>query len=236
MAEPYVSVRRLGTFLTQIKNLFVAKETGKGLSTNDYTTAEKEKLAGIAAGAQVNTIETVQVNGSPVTPSQKVVNIDLSSYALKSDVTGAMHIKGTVTSYADLPESPEDGDAYSVTTADPTHGIEAGEIVMWTGTEWVDMGGTIDLSAYLTSESAAETYQTKQSLDNDVSELGFLKKADLSEYQKTSELDTSVGALGYMKTTAADAKYQTITGMTDYMKVADYPEATDEQIEALFTV
>lgn len=32
----------------------VDKVTGKGLSTNDYTTAEKDKLAGIAAGAEVN--------------------------------------------------------------------------------------------------------------------------------------------------------------------------------------
>ena len=32
----------------------VDKETGKGLSTNDYTTAEKTKLAGIAEGAEVN--------------------------------------------------------------------------------------------------------------------------------------------------------------------------------------
>ena len=32
----------------------VDKEQGKGLSTNDYTTAEKEKLAGIATGAEVN--------------------------------------------------------------------------------------------------------------------------------------------------------------------------------------
>lgn len=32
----------------------VDKETGKGLSTNDYTTAEKNKLAGIAANAEVN--------------------------------------------------------------------------------------------------------------------------------------------------------------------------------------
>ena len=41
----------------------VAKEDGKGLSTNDYTTAEKEKLGGIAEGAQVNVIEQVKVNG-----------------------------------------------------------------------------------------------------------------------------------------------------------------------------
>lgn len=32
----------------------VDKVTGKGLSTNDYTTEEKTKLAGIAAGAEVN--------------------------------------------------------------------------------------------------------------------------------------------------------------------------------------
>lgn len=32
----------------------VDKVTGKGLSTNDYTTAEQTKLAGIAAGAEVN--------------------------------------------------------------------------------------------------------------------------------------------------------------------------------------
>lgn len=32
----------------------VDKEVGKGLSTNDYTTAEKTKLAGIEAGAEVN--------------------------------------------------------------------------------------------------------------------------------------------------------------------------------------
>lgn len=32
-------------------NKYVAKETGKGLSTNDYTTADKTKLAGISEGA-----------------------------------------------------------------------------------------------------------------------------------------------------------------------------------------
>lgn len=42
---------------SKIKTLFagkVDKETGKGLSTNDYTTAEKNKLSGIASGAEVN--------------------------------------------------------------------------------------------------------------------------------------------------------------------------------------
>lgn len=37
----------------------VDKVIGKGLSTNDYTTEEKTKLDGIAAGAQVNTVNSV---------------------------------------------------------------------------------------------------------------------------------------------------------------------------------
>lgn len=41
---------------SKIKGAFVKKETGKVLSTNDYTTAEKEKLAGIEAGANKTTI------------------------------------------------------------------------------------------------------------------------------------------------------------------------------------
>ena len=56
----------------------VDKVAGKVLSTEDYTTAEKTKLGGIAEGAQVNVIETVQVNGTALTPSSKIVNIDIS--------------------------------------------------------------------------------------------------------------------------------------------------------------
>nr|DAS45591.1 MAG TPA: Head fiber protein [Caudoviricetes sp.] len=62
------------------------KEAGKGLSTNDYTSADKTKLSNIAAGAQVNVIETVKVNGTALTPSGKAVNIDLSGKVDK--VTG----------------------------------------------------------------------------------------------------------------------------------------------------
>ena len=54
----------------------VDKETGKGLSTNDYTDSEKTKLGGIAAGAQVNVIETIKVNGTALTPDDnKAVDV-----------------------------------------------------------------------------------------------------------------------------------------------------------------
>ena len=55
------------------------KVAGKQLSTEDYTTAEKTKLAGIETGAQVNIIETVKVDGTALTPdANKAVDIDLT--------------------------------------------------------------------------------------------------------------------------------------------------------------
>ena len=56
----------------------VDKVTGKQLSTEDYTTLEKTKLAGVDDGAQVNVIETVKVDGTALTVTDKAVNIDLS--------------------------------------------------------------------------------------------------------------------------------------------------------------
>ena len=53
----------------------VDKVAGKGLSTKDYTTDEKNKLARIAAGAQVNVIESVKVNGTAQTISNKEIDI-----------------------------------------------------------------------------------------------------------------------------------------------------------------
>lgn len=65
--------------------------TGKDLSTNDYTTDEKTKLEGVAAGAQVNVIETVKVNGVALTPADKAVDVTVPTGALadKNEVAKA---------------------------------------------------------------------------------------------------------------------------------------------------
>ena len=65
---------------------FVIQEEGKGLSTNDYTDAEQTKLSGIETGAQVNIIESISVDNSALTITNKSVNIDLSNKADVSDI------------------------------------------------------------------------------------------------------------------------------------------------------
>ena len=64
----------------------VDKVAGKGLSTEDYTTAEKTKLAGVAAGAQVNTVTSVSGKTGAVTLAKGDVglgNVDNTSDANK---------------------------------------------------------------------------------------------------------------------------------------------------------
>lgn len=63
----------------------VDKVSGKGLSTNDFTNTLKNKLDGIANGAQVNVLEGINVNGSAVTPTNKIVNLTVPTKT--SDLT-----------------------------------------------------------------------------------------------------------------------------------------------------
>ena len=63
----------------------VDKVDGKGLSTNDYTSTEKTKLSGIETGAQVNVIESVKVNGTAQTVTDKAVDITVPTNT--SDLT-----------------------------------------------------------------------------------------------------------------------------------------------------
>lgn len=53
----------------------VDKVEGKTLSTEDYSTEEKDKLAGIELGANVNLIESVAVNGIELSINNKEANI-----------------------------------------------------------------------------------------------------------------------------------------------------------------
>lgn len=106
----------LKALIDEVKRLFVQKEEGKGLSTNDYTDedkakirqipegasftdttydladgtkaglteenftkANKEKLSNIETGAKDNIIEKIQRNGINISPTDKTINIEVPS-------------------------------------------------------------------------------------------------------------------------------------------------------------
>lgn len=75
--------------------------------------------------------------------------------AAQLGLTTVYKYKGSVATYADLPTTGQKvGDVWNVETADPDHGIKAGDNVAWDGAQWDTLGGNHDLSGYAQLNSA----------------------------------------------------------------------------------
>lgn len=75
-----VTLEGLDYFLSKLREIFVGKEDGEGLSQNDFTDEDKAKLDSVEENAEVNVVDEIRVNGSTVNPDAKVVNINLDDY------------------------------------------------------------------------------------------------------------------------------------------------------------
>lgn len=76
----------------------VDKVSGKGLSTNDYTTAEKNKLAGIEAQANKTVVDSALSSSSTNPVQNKVINTALGN---KADASTVATLAETVSEKAD---------------------------------------------------------------------------------------------------------------------------------------
>ena len=83
------------------KITIAAKDTTYSAATTSanglMSAADKTKLDGITAGAQVNVLESVKVNGKALTVTDKAVNIDLSPYAKSADTIHVADVTATAT-------------------------------------------------------------------------------------------------------------------------------------------
>ena len=137
----------------------VDKVDGKGLSTNDYTTTEKNKLSGIADGANKITVENVLTStstsnalsanqGKVLDEKIKALRIpttvaeltDASSYAKKTDLSNVYRYMGSKAIFSQLPTSGNTvGDVWDV-VAD--NGMNYG----WNGSSWDPLGQVFTIS------------------------------------------------------------------------------------------
>ena len=102
----WVSASRLQYFLSKINGIFdtkVDKVTGKDLSSNDYTDAEKTKLSGIETGANnySHPSHTAQTSGLYKVTVDALGHVSGASAVEKSDITG-LGIPGQDTTYSDM--------------------------------------------------------------------------------------------------------------------------------------
>lgn len=83
-------------------------------------------------------------------------------------LTTVYQYKGSVATYADLPTTGQKiGDVYNVETADPDHGIKAGDNVAWDGAQWDILGGNHDLSGYA-QLNAANTFMAANTFNSNI--------------------------------------------------------------------
>lgn len=92
------SFSNLCAVLKEMLDNKVDKVSGKGLSTNDYTTAEKTKLAGIATGANKTTVDSALSTTSTNPVQNKVLTAKLST--IETNVSAAATTAGNAAASA----------------------------------------------------------------------------------------------------------------------------------------
>lgn len=214
------------SFAEKIESLFVRKETGKGLSTNDYTTTEKNKLYGLSnyihpgSGVSAGTYKSVTVNEQGhVTAGANPTT--LSGYGI-TDAATKLHTHGN----------------------DDITGLDASKIT----------SGTIDIeripAAALERCVVVADDTAKLALTSAQVQIGDTVKVISTNkmyfVKDSSKLSTEAGYEPYAAGTAASVSWSGVTDkpntfppsghthklseITDY---ADYAEATDAEIDQI---
>ena len=125
-------------------------------------------------------------------------------------LTTVYQYKGSVATYADLPTTGKKvGDVWNVETADPDHGIKAGDNVAWDGAQWDTLGGNHDLSGYAQLNSAntftaSNTFRANIKVSNGTAagsqgQVIFGVKPSTATVQ-TNIISSTTGALNYIAT------------------------------------
>ena len=242
-----VNVAIAGTYLKKAdaQNTYVAKEEGKGLSTNDYDAAAKAIVDGVEGKLEqkVDKVEgkglsTNDYDATAVAEVAKIKNkaettvvegIDSRVTELEgkiSGVTGAMYFKGVLT---ELPSDLSSYVAGDVVIVDKKEYVcaESAEGVK----EWHELG---DEGSHLTKDDAAKTYKTIASYNTEKATLeqNIQAAADAAAAEK----ERAEGVEGALQTAInGKASSETVTALSgkvdaiekDYLKAADKTELSN---------
>lgn len=188
----------------------VDKVSGKQLSANDYTNEDKTKLAGIAAGAEVNVNAdwNAESGDAQILNKPTIITEEQVDQKINAAIGSVYRVKGSVANYNSLPtEDVSIGDVYNL------EDTGANYVATSTTPEWDKLSETVDLSGYLTKTDAASTYQPKGNYLTSVPE-EYVTETELTAkgYATTTQVNTKLDSSAY---TAADvlSKVKTVDGV-----------------------
>ena len=183
---------------------FVKKEEGKGLSSNDYTDDEKEKLSNVEESAQINKIEIIKINGVAQNIVDKVIDLDIKSIvedSVNTTVSSAYQYRGSVANASQLPTTNlNNGDVYNIESASQ-YGA-AGVNVAWNSNanKWDSLGGLF---------STANLEQSINAVKSDVNTLAG-RVSTIESYNLNSRLnnvESSIDKFNGSDTTSGSIRY-----------------------------
>lgn len=188
----------------------VDKVSGKQLSTNDYTNDDKTKLAGIAAGAEVNVNAdwNAESGDAQILNKPTIITEEQVDQKINAAIGSVYKVKGSVANYNALPtEDVSIGDVYNL------EDTGANYVATSTTPDWDKLSETVDLNGYLTKTDAASTYQPKGNYLTSVPE-EYVTETELNAkgYATTTQVNTKLDSSAY---TAADvlSKVKTVDGV-----------------------
>ena len=187
IADALASKADSATLTTEVEKLVPKTTTIAGINLQSNIAAADLVSALDKSSKIVNVIEEVHLKGSKETsftkidPVNKVINIDLSNYALLSDVSSVFKYKGTVNYIKDLPASATQGDVYHVKYSGESgnSGLNAEYVyIVESGKgRWELLGPVVDLSNYYTKTQTNEAISTAVSTAKTAIETAY-KDAD----------------------------------------------------------
>ena len=114
VAEIKRLLKQVRAYIDKLVNTKVDKVSGKQLSTNDYTTAEKDKLNGIESGAQKNTVTGIKGNAES---SYRAGNVNLTPANIGAAAANHTHTAADITDFTTKVKTLQAADILS---AEPT--------------------------------------------------------------------------------------------------------------------
>lgn len=106
-------------------------------TAKEYMQKAQEALA--AAQAIQSIVDTAKANAEKC-----LADVE----AVKNSLAKMITYQGSVDNYSDLPTNPQVGYSYNVKNADKTHGVNAGDNLVWNGEDWDNLGGSVDMSLF----------------------------------------------------------------------------------------
>lgn len=188
----------------------VDKVSGKQLSANDYTNEDKTKLAGIAAGAEVNVNAdwNAESGDAQILNKPTIITEEQVDQKINAAIGSVYRVKGSVANYEVLPkDNVTIGDVYNL------EDTGANYVATSTTPDWDKLSETVDLSGYLTKTDAASTYQPKGNYLTSVPE-EYVTETELNAkgYATTTQVNTKLDSSAYTATDVL-SKVKTVDGV-----------------------